>query len=152
MRIAVLSDTHDHMPSRLPEQIAAGRPDAIWHLGDVCDPSTVVELELLNVPLSIVAGNCDGWMGWPLTREISLGGYVFHLEHIPRVVAPRGVQVMLHGHTHVPRDQTDPMGVRWLNPGSASSPRYEGPPSFGWLTVDAEAERVPLSWELVPLK
>lgn len=152
MRIAVVSDTHDHLSPQLPELIGAGQADAIWHLGDVCDPRTLVELEVIGCPLSIVAGNCDGWPAWPLTREIKLGGHVFHLEHIPRWTAPRGVQVMLHGHTHVPRNESDALGVRWLNPGSASSPRYDGPPSFAWLTVDPDADRAPFSWELVPLK
>ena len=151
MRIAVLSDTHDHLPARLPALIAAGKPDAIWHLGDVCDPGHLVELELIGCPVLVVAGNCDGWPVWPQHRLIELGGYCFHLEHIPRRMAPRGVSVMLHGHTHVPRNETDLFGVRWLNPGSASSPRYDGPPSFAWLTIEAEAERAPLRWELVPL-
>lgn len=151
MRIAVLSDTHDDLPARLPALIAAGAADAIWHLGDVCDPATLVELELLDLPLKIVAGNCDHWPVWPRVRRIELGGHVFHLEHIPRSIAPRGVGVFLHGHTHVPRNETDPFGVRWLNPGSASSPRYQGPPSFAWLTIDAAAHGAPFTWELVPL-
>lgn len=149
MRIAVLSDTHDVFPARLPGLLAAA--DEIWHLGDVCDPRTLVELELLQKPLHVVAGNCDSWPVWPLTRVFDLGGYRFHLEHIPRRIAPRGVSVLLHGHTHVPRDEVDPLGVRWLNPGSASSPRYAGPPSFAWLTVDAQRVRAPLSWDLVAL-
>ncbi len=151
MRIAVVSDTHDHLPARLPGLIAAGAADAIWHLGDVCDPGTLVELELLGIPLTIVAGNCDHWPTWPQSRRIELGGHVFHLEHIPRLLAPRGVSVCLHGHTHVPRNETDPFGVRWLNPGSASSPRYEGPPSFAWLTIDPAADRAPIAWDLVHL-
>ena len=149
MRIAVLSDTHDDLPAHLPGLLVDA--DEIWHLGDVCDPRTLLELELLQKPLRIVAGNCDTWPVWPFTRVIEVGGHRFHLEHIPRRIAPRGVHVVLHGHTHVPRDDVDPFGVRWLNPGSASSPRYDGPPSFAWLTVDETARRAPFSWHVVAL-
>ena len=38
----------------------------------------------------------------------------FHLVHIPPEKAPEHTQVLLHGHTHVPRDETDAAGVRWL--------------------------------------
>jgi predicted phosphodiesterase len=33
MRIAVISDTHDHLPEGLAERFATA--DEIWHLGDV---------------------------------------------------------------------------------------------------------------------
>lgn len=148
-RIAVISDTHDEMPAHLPARLAAA--DEIWHLGDVCDPRTLAELERLDRPLWVVAGNCDGWPGWPQQRRLERAGHVFHLEHIPLRHAPRGVSAVLHGHTHVPRDETDFLGVRWLNPGSASSPRYHGPPSFGWLTLDRSRERAPYTWSIEAL-
>ncbi len=147
MRIAVISDSHDRLPARLPGLLAPA--DEIWHLGDVCDPATLVEVELLAKPLWIVAGNCDSWPVWPLERRLERGGHVFHLEHIPPRRAPAGAHVILHGHTHVPRNETDPFGRRWLNPGSVSSPRYDGPPSFAWLTIDESRDRAPLQWDLV---
>ncbi|MCF3651086.1 metallophosphoesterase family protein [Synoicihabitans lomoniglobus] len=150
MRIAVISDTHDHMPPMLPGRLADA--DEIWHLGDVCDPDTLVELELLDIPLWTVAGNCDSWPTWPLHRRMERAGHTFHLEHIPLDRAPRGVTAVLHGHTHVPRDETDMLGVRWLNPGSASSPRYDGPPSFAWLTLDESTDRGPYSWSVESLE
>ena len=57
---------------------------------------------------------------------------------------PAGVAAVLHGHTHVPRDEMIG-GVRWLNPGCITRPR--GPDrTFAWLTV----KRGKLtSWELV---
>jgi predicted phosphodiesterase len=56
--------------------------------------------------------------------------------------------VILHGHTHVPRDETDPLNVRWLNPGCITRPNRGAAASFAWLTV--RRGKVP-RWDLVPL-
>lgn len=146
MRIAVTSDSHDVMPSALPGLLADA--DEIWHLGDVSDPAALVELELIGCPIQIVAGNCDVWPAWPRLRTLERGGHVFHLEHIPPLRPVGRAKTVLHGHTHIPRDETDPMGVRWLNPGSVSEPRYDGPPSFAWLTL-GEKPGAPYTWDLV---
>jgi uncharacterized protein len=146
MRIAVISDSHDELPAALPALLAEA--DEIWHLGDVSDPRTLVELELLNCPLHIVSGNCDDWPAWPRVCTLEHRGHVFHLEHIPPLRPSGRAQTVLHGHTHVPRDETDQLGVRWLNPGSVSEPRYSGPPSFAWLTL-SETPGAPFNWELV---
>lgn len=57
MRIAVISDTHDRFPGSLPGRLKAA--DEIWHLGDVCEPATLVEFQNLGRPLHVVLGNCD---------------------------------------------------------------------------------------------
>jgi uncharacterized protein len=134
MRIAVISDTHDRFPSTLPGRLAGA--DEIWHLGDVCDPRVLVEFEQLGPPLHVVMGNCDGYMGWPIDLQLAREGLEFYLTHIPPRRAPKGVQVVLHGHTHMPRDEVLG-GVRWLNPGCVSQPRGGVPPSFAWLEVTA---------------
>ena len=71
----------------------------------------------------------------------------FHLEHIPPSRAPSGCEVVLHGHTHVPRDEVL-HGVRWLNPGCVSYANRGAPASFAWLTL--EKGRAP-DWRLVLL-
>jgi len=43
---------------------------------------------------------------------------------------------VLHGHTHVPRDETDEEGVRWLNPGCIARPRRDTGPTFAWLEIE----------------
>lgn len=143
MRIAVISDTHDRYPPTLPERLRAA--DEIWHLGDVCAPTVLVGFEQLGRPLQVVAGNCDAHP-WPLTLDLEREGHRFHLVHIPPRLAPRGVDVLLHGHTHVPRDETDPLGVRWLNPGCITRPNRGAPASFAWLTVEPGKA---LQWQLV---
>ncbi len=131
MRIAVISDTHDKYPPTLPERLRGA--DEIWHLGDVCDPATLVEFEQLGPPLRVVVGNCDSHP-WPMSLELKREGVKFFLTHIPPVRAPRGCTAVLHGHTHVPRDETIG-GVRWLNPGCITRPNRGAPASFAWLTV-----------------
>lgn len=143
MRIAVFSDTHDKYPPTLPQRLKGA--DEIWHLGDVCDPAVLAEFELLGVPVRVVQGNCDEYPRWPLTRTCKVGDVSFCLVHIPPERVPTGVYAVLHGHTHVPRDEMIG-GVRWLNPGCISRPRGAGT-SFAWLTVTGKEVR----WELVRL-
>ena len=143
MRIAVISDTHDRYPPALPKRL--GDADEIWHLGDVCAPETLVEFEQLGPPLFVVAGNCDSHP-WPLTLDLEREGRRFHLVHIPPARSASGWEVILHGHTHVPRNETDPVGVRWLNPGCITRPNRGSPASFAWLTVK---KGKPLKWELM---
>jgi len=145
MRIAVLSDTHDRYPPSLPERLRGA--DEIWHLGDVCDPSTLTEFEELGPPLRVVMGNCDSYHGWPLALELEREGVRFYLTHIPPSRAPKGCQAVLHGHTHVPRDEMV-RGVRWLNPGCITRPNRGALPSFAWLTVEKGKL---VSWELAKL-
>jgi putative phosphoesterase len=145
MRIAVLADTHDHCPAGLPERLRGA--DEIWHLGDVCDPSTLAGLEQLGLPLRVVLGNCDCNPAWPRELRLERVGVRFILVHVPPARTPGGADVVLHGHTHVPRDETDSRGVRWLNPGCISRPRGGHSASFAWL--DLAPGR--LDWRLVAL-
>ena len=131
MRIAVLADTHDQMPGSLPARLRGATE--IWHLGDVCTPDTLGALGVLGVPLSVVCGNCDWQPHWPPTLDLARSGSVFHLVHIPPRRAPAGASAVLHGHTHVPRNEIDPLGVRWLNPGCITRPNRGAPPSFAWI-------------------
>ena len=142
MRIAVLSDTHNRLPAVVCERIRDA--DEIWHLGDVCAPSLLVQLERIAL-VRIVRGNCDDESSWPLMLDFELHGTRIHLEHIP-TKRPPPCDLFLHGHTHVPRDETIG-GVRFLNPGCITRPRGEGH-SFAWLTLEP-GRRV--QWKLMPL-
>jgi hypothetical protein len=145
MRIAVLADTHDRCPAGLAERLRGA--DEIWHLGDVCSPTTLVEIENLGPPLRVVLGNCDWNPAWPRELRLERAGVRFMLVHIPPAKTPSGTDVVLHGHTHVPRDETDPQGVRWLNPGCISRPRGGQPASFAWLELAPGR----IDWRLVSL-
>lgn len=144
MRIAVFSDTHDRFPPSLPGRMRGA--DELWHLGDVCEPETLANFEQLGIPLHVVAGNCDTEGRWPVTLDLERQGGRFHLVHIPPARAPAHADYVLHGHTHVPRDQTDAGGTRWLNPGCITRPNRGAPPSFAWLTI---RRGEPVRWEIV---
>ena len=146
MRIAVISDTHDKYPRDLPGRLAPA--DEIWHLGDVCEPSVLVEFEALGKPLHVVLGNNESHNLWPIELRLEREGLVLFLTHISPRRAPVGVNVILHGHTHVPRDETDSRGVRWLNPGCITRPNRGAPASFAWLTL---TKGEPIGWKLVRL-
>ncbi|HEX9781384.1 MAG TPA: metallophosphoesterase family protein [Opitutaceae bacterium] len=144
-RIAVVSDTHDKLPDYVVDAVSG--VDEIWHLGDVCAPVILDPLIALGRPLVVVQGNCDSSWDWRLTRRVEHSGTLFHLEHIPPTRPPEGVHVVLHGHTHVPRDEVI-RGVRYLNPGCITRPNRGAPSSLGWLTVAANGA---IDWRLVRL-
>lgn len=142
MRIAVLADTHDRYPPKLPAMMK--NADEVWHLGDVCSPSILDEFSAPDRPLRVVLGNCDSQGTWPISLELECEGVKFFLTHIPPDRAPKGFQVVLHGHTHVPRDEM--IGnVRWLCPGCITRPNRGAPAGFAWLTV----EQGKIGWQRV---
>jgi putative phosphoesterase len=143
MRIAVIADTHDRLPEKVTSAIAEA--DEIWHLGDVCRPAILEILKTLGPEVRIVRGNCDECSDWPMTLDFELAGHGFHLEHIPPRETPVGGEIFLHGHTHVPRDETI-RGVRFLNPGCITRPNRGASASYAWLRLGAGGA---VEWELV---
>jgi len=77
-----------------------------------------------------------------LTRE----ELKFRLVHIPPEVPPENVDVVLHGHTHVPRNEKR-RGVLFLNPGCVTRPNRGSPRSVAWL----EIKNGKIKWSLVEL-
>ena len=143
MRLAVIADTHGKLPPHVAEDIRTA--DEIWHLGDFTDPLMVAALRGLGPPFRGVIGNCDSDIELP-ERLLLERGHSFLLIHIP----PKrldGADFLLHGHTHVPRDEQ--IGAtRVLNPGTVGKPNHGAPPSYAWLEIDC-AGRV--SWRVVPV-
>ena len=144
--IFVLADTHNHLPENL-EALAEGA-DEIWHLGDVCAPSLVVRLESIGLPVTLVRGNCDADFEWPLVVDLKRNGLRFRLVHIPPAHPPENIDVLLHAHTHVPRNERKG-GVLFLNPGCVTRPNRGAPPSVATLTIGANGE---ISWRLTSLR
>jgi putative phosphoesterase len=140
--IAVIADTHDKLPYKLVEMIAGA--DEIWHLGDVCAEWILDELRAGGKPLKVVRGNCDAVMEWPLTVEFERFGIRMQLVHIPPEQPPAGVDLLFHGHTHVPRNERIGNTV-FLNPGCITRPNRGAPASFAWLTLHPNGE---YRWEL----
>lgn len=146
LRIFVLADTHN----RLPGTVVALAKDAdeIWHLGDVCVESILDELRAAGPPLTFVRGNCDSNADWPLVVDLLRRGTRFRLQHIAPDRAPDDCDVLLHGHTHVPRDEILG-GVRFLNPGCVTRPNQGAPASVAFLEISS---RSVLHWALKVLR
>ena len=132
LRIFVLADTHN----RLPESVVklAGEADEIWHLGDVCAESILDELRSIGPAVSVVRGNCDSNFEWPLVLNLTREGLKCRLQHIPPRQPPDDVAVLLHGHTHVPRNERRGT-VLFLNPGCVTRPNKGAPPSVAFLEI-----------------
>lgn len=70
----------------------------------------------MGPPVTVVRGNCDSNNEWPIIVDLVRGGLRFRLQHIPPERPPENVDVVLHGHTHVPRNEKRG-NVLFLNPG-----------------------------------
>ena len=145
LRIFMLADTHNRLPEKVKE-IAKGA-DEIWHLGDVCAESILDELSAIGPRITVVRGNCDSNYEWPLVVDLLRGGLKFRLQHVPPEQPPEDVDVLLHGHTHVPRNERRGR-VLFLNPGCVTRPNRGSPASVAWLEI---ADRK-TNWKLVRLR
>ena len=142
MRIAVIADTHGRLPAHVAESILTA--DEIWHLGDFADPMMVAAIRRLGPPFFGVLGNCDANIDLPERLLLERRGRTFLLVHIPPARL-EGADFLLHGHTHVPRDEM--VGVtRVLNPGTVSKPNHGSPPSYAWLEINADGK---IAWNVV---
>lgn len=142
MRIFVLADTHNRFPPALAT--LANGADEIWHLGDVCAENILDELRALGPPVIFVRGNCDSNSEWPLVVDLARNDLRFRLQHIPPDRPPDDCDVLLHGHTHVPRNQIIG-GVRLLNPGCVTRPNRGAPASAAILEISPDKA---LRWQL----
>jgi len=143
-RIFVLADTHDRLPDSVKE--IAKHADESWHLGDVCAEAVLDEFRAIGPRVIVVRGNCDTNIERPLVLDLVRGGLKFRLQHVPPDRPPDDVDILLHGHTHVPRNERRGR-VLFLNPGCVTRPNRGAPPSVAWLEI-ADGK---ISWKLVPL-
>jgi len=145
LRIFVLADTHNRLPEHVKD--IGKNADEIWHLGDVCAETILDELRAIGPRVSVVRGNCDSNFEWPLVLDLTRGELKFRLQHVPPDHLPDDVDVLLHGHTHVPRNERRGR-VLFLNPGCVTRPNRGAPPSAAWLEI-ADGR---IDWRLVPLR
>jgi putative phosphoesterase len=145
MKIAVIADTHGRFPESVAEAI--GSADEIWHLGDFCNLATLAAVQRIGRPFYAVLGNNDFGLDLPELLRLERGGFSFQLIHIPPSPSRiGGVDFLIHGHTHVPRDER--IGTtRVLNPGTIGKPNKGAPPAYAWLEIDEASGRV--DWRIV---
>ncbi len=136
MIIGIISDIHGYLSERAHDALKDS--DYILCAGDSESPFVLAELESI-APTIAVLGNCDrrdlgqsvGLVASPL-----LGGVRFKMVHRPEDIGtiPDDVAVVVHGHTHIPRNQTI-NGVLFLNPGSPTRPRGGSRKSVMRMTI-----------------
>lgn len=143
IRVGVVSDTHGLLrPGVVP---LLRDCDLILHAGDVGDPA-ILEALAAVAPVRAVRGNVDGGAlaALPLTEAVDVGGHLVYMVHIPEDldIDPRaaGVSVVVHGHTHRPRNERID-GVLHLNPGSAGPRRFSLPVTLAILHLGPDGPR-----------
>lgn len=131
MRIALISDTHSHLPDNIFEFLE--ECDEIWHAGDIGDWSVVERLEALGKPFRAVYGNiddhkvrrafpeelrfeCEGLRVW----MIHIGGYPGRYPaRIKTQLRKKNVDLFICGHSHILKVMPDPQHqLLHMNPGA----------------------------------
>ena len=129
----MISDTHGVLvPEALKYLMGV---DLIIHAGDIDTPAVLNELNRI-APVVAVRGNMDrgNWASHLCETEVIEIGqcllYVLHdISRLDLDPSAAGMHAVVHGHTHQPSDELQ-NGVRFLNPGSATHPRRNAPPSL----------------------
>ena len=137
--MGIISDTHGLLQ---PAAIEAFKgTDLIIHAGDVGKPEILEDLQAI-APVEAVRGNMDmdDWAHkLPETKLIEVGSVLLYVIHdvykIDIKPAKAGISAIIHGHTHKPSSIEDHNGVLFLNPGSATQPRFNNPASVALLHV-----------------
>lgn len=137
--MGVISDTHGLLPPAAIDVFNG--TDLIVHAGDVGKPDILQDLQAI-APVEAVRGNMDmdGWAHkLPVTKLIKVGGVLLYIIHDVYKIDIKpdkiGISAIIHGHTHKPSSIADHHGVLFLNPGSATQPRFNNPASVALLHV-----------------
>ena len=149
--IGVISDTHGHVPSGIAS--AFKDVDLIIHAGDIGEDTVLDKLSKI-APVAAVRGNMD-YGKWtaplPDAETIEIGPiilYVLHIiNHLDGDPAKTGYKAVISGHTHR-ADVHEKNGIMFINPGSASYPKFGHPASVALIQVNGND----LSVELIRLK
>jgi len=136
--IGVISDTHGHVTTSVLQAFADA--DLIIHAGDIGEPNVLKMLQN-TAPLVAVRGNMDfGKWTRPLPQQetIHIGDVSIHVIHDVqklRVDAlSSAVNAIVFGHSHR-RLARETDGIFYLNPGSASYPKYGDSASVALLRL-----------------
>jgi len=169
IKLAILSDTHGHMPEATLAEIEAQQVDAIVHAGDSESAYALSQLELI-APVIAVQGNCD-WpselANLPQIAKQQFGNALLVVTHKPDDLetALRLVDVSsrsegqsethnfivgIHGHTHLPVIQHRGNLVI-LCPGSPVEPRGGSKACIALLTLAVDGSDTPPFAELISL-
>jgi len=154
MKIAILSDIHDHLHHLAPvlQRVRDGAAERLLYLGDFCAPFTLAEIAKgFSGPIDAVFGNNDGdpfLLGRVAAQhphvtlhgqyaELEAGGRKIALNHYPeiarRVAESQAFDAVFSGHDH--QRYVNAIGrTVWANPGEIMG-RF-GTVSFGWYDTE----------------
>jgi len=143
--IGVISDTHGRIPSGVPNAFKG--VDLIIHAGDIGEEAILDKLSKI-APVAAVRGNMD-FGKWtrrlPETEVIEIGQLVLYVLHIESRLdsdpAKTGFKAVISGHTHRP-DVYKKNGVMFINPGSASYPKFGHPACAALIQIKGDDLRV----------
>jgi hypothetical protein len=148
--LGAISDTHGYLPQRAL-QVFAGM-DAILHAGDIGSQQILQALAAV-APVLAVRGNMDGGCWADDLAEYELlkaGDKRIRLIHDRLRLRPepdsQDCLAVVNGHTHRPAVEKK-NGVLYVNPGSASAPRWGEQPCVARIHLKGTAATV----EIIPL-
>ncbi|TFV35256.1 metallophosphoesterase [Bradyrhizobium frederickii] len=142
-RIGIISDTHGLLRPEAERGLAD--VDHIIHAGDIGRPEIVDALRRI-APVTAIRGNVDSgeWArDYPDTKLVRLADksiYVLHDLKTLKVDPGAGIDVIVSGHSHVPKIDTVG-GILYLNPGSAGPRRFQLPITFATLELTPDGMR-----------
>jgi putative phosphoesterase len=148
--IGIISDTHGLLRGEAEDRLAG--VDHIVHAGDIGRPEIIASLRKI-APVTAIRGNVDDgewardYADTEITRLAGKTIYVLHDLKTLRADALTGVDVVVSGHSHVPKIETV-NGVFYLNPGSAGPRRFKLPITLATLAVTPEGG---MQWKLIDL-
>lgn len=136
MKIAVISDSHDHLENIEKAVEISNRSDTamLLHCGDICSPFVIGKLAAYQGPVHIVFGNNDGdrfMIGEVAGRfpNVTVHGEIGEIDtefgkvcltHRPRfgagLAATGRYRVVFSGHTHM-KKREEVAGALHINPG-----------------------------------
>jgi hypothetical protein len=158
LNIAAVADSHSHPHAAIRDRLAAVKPDAILHAGDIGDPQVIEQLAE-TAPVFAVRGNIDTRSTFPdivtldlvsaETAERRLRIFLIHIAvygptlraDIARMALADGASLVVCGHSHVPFIANQ-RGLTVFNPGSIGPRRFHLPIVFGTIALTPRGVRL----------
>lgn len=140
MKLYIFSDSHGSLQEML-QIVEKNPPDAIVHLGDGTQDAEDLGHIFPNIPLYRVPGNCDGFTSMAPIQELVIDGIHIlfshghlwsvkqHMVHALEAAREQNANILLHGHTHIPKIEEEADGLVVMNPGPS-------PDSYGIITIE----------------
>jgi putative phosphoesterase len=156
LRLVAVADSHSQPHPATAGHLAALRPDAILHAGDIGDLSVLDDLAAI-APVYAVRGNIDTRAdGLPDVLAIEVAGagrslriFMTHIAvagpklraDVARMARAEGAGLVVCGHSHVPFMGRD-RDLTFFNPGSIGPRRFHLPILFGTIDVTPTGVRL----------